>query len=100
MEQNTLGNTKLYFSDSCLHTSTEKCGCSGCFLPQTTVLLLCWKKSFNYLFHFITYHLENIHNSYLSSEGCATSADRFIALLEALFQVDNIDYFVWETRSY
>lgn len=49
------------------------------------------------MFSFITYPLKNIYNSYLSTEGCATSADRFIVLLEALFEVDNIVYLVWET---
>lgn len=44
------------------------------------------------MFYFITYPLENIYNSYLSTEGHATSADRLIELIEALFDLDNIDY--------
>lgn len=49
------------------------------------------------MFYFITYPLKNIYNSYLSTEGCATSAERFTVLLEALFEGDNIHYLVWET---
>lgn len=52
------------------------------------------------MFYFITYPLKNIYNFCWSTEGCATSADRFIVLLEALFELDNIDYLVWETWSY